>query len=179
MMEVAVPFGGGVYLVMLALLVFSRGMDFLSTWVGTPNLELEGNPVAKKLGWKWGLPLNLVIVFVLALWPLPAIVLTTTSLLVAARNFQHAWLMHSLGEHAYREWFIERMRETRPQLFLFCLAGNTLLTAAIGLALIFFGGPRLITSAIGMGIVAYAIVVAFYSLLAFIRNRRHLDRNSL
>ena len=29
-------------------------MDFLSTWVATPNLVLEGNPIAKKLGWRWG-----------------------------------------------------------------------------------------------------------------------------
>ena len=32
----------------------ARGMDFLSTWVATPNLVLEGNPIAKKLGWKMG-----------------------------------------------------------------------------------------------------------------------------
>ena len=41
-MEDPVPFGSRAYLVMLVLLVFSRGMDFLSTWVATPNLVLEG-----------------------------------------------------------------------------------------------------------------------------------------
>lgn len=176
MTDTAVPFGSSVYLLMLALLIFSRGMDFLSTWVGTPKLELEGNPVAKKLGWRWGLPLNIIIVVLVASWPVPSIVLCTTSVLVAARNFQHAWLMRSLGEQAYRDWFVERVRETRPEIFLFCLAGNTVLTAVIGLTLIFLDGPRVLTAAIGMGIVAYAIVVAFYSLLALIRNRRNLNR---
>ena len=85
---------------MLALLVFARGMDFLSTWIATPNLVLEGNPIAKKLGWRWGLLLNVVLVLALALWPLSAIVISTTSVLVAARNFQSAWLMRSLGEDA-------------------------------------------------------------------------------
>lgn len=178
MMEATIPFGSPGYCVMFALLVFSRGMDFLSTWVGTPHLELEGNPIAKKLGWKFGIPLNVLIVFLLAQWPVPAIVLTTTSVLVAARNFQHAWLMRSLGEHAYREWFVERMRETRAPLFLLCLAGNTALTAMVGLALMFLGRPQVITMAIGMGIVGYAVIVAFYSMLAFIRNRRHLNRSS-
>ena len=84
---------------MLFLLLFvARGMDFLSTWVATPNLVLEGNPIAKKLGWKWGIPLNLALCVGLAFWPLPAIVISTTSVLVAARNFQSAWLMRSLGE---------------------------------------------------------------------------------
>src|SRR5580765_2541553 len=123
-MEDIVPFGSRAYLLMLLLLVFSRGMDFLSTRIATPNLVLEGNPIAKKLGWKWGLVVNLVLVVVLARWPLSALVVATASVLVAARNFQSAWLMHSMGEHAYRDWHVARIRETRPTLYLFCLAGN-------------------------------------------------------
>src|ERR1043166_4623285 len=122
-MEDIVPFGSRAYLLMLVLLVFSRGMDFLSTRIATPNLVLEGNPIAKKLGWKWGLVVNLVLVTGLALWPLSAMVVATASVLVASRNFQSAWLMRSMGEHAYRDWYVARIRETRPTLFLFCLAG--------------------------------------------------------
>ena len=59
-----------------------------------------------------------------AFWPLPAIVITTASVLVAARNFQSAWLMRSLGEDAYREWHVQRVRETRVTLYLFCLLGR-------------------------------------------------------
>ena len=65
-MDDTVPFGSREYFLMLALLVFARGMDFLSTWIATPNLVLEGNPLAKKLGWRWGLLLNVVLVVVLA-----------------------------------------------------------------------------------------------------------------
>src|SRR5437867_664940 len=100
-MDDTVPFGSREYLLMLVLLVFARGMDFLSTWIATPNLVLEGNPIAKKLGWRGGVIVNAIICAVFALWPLPAIVIITTSLLVAARNFQSAWLMRSLGEVSY------------------------------------------------------------------------------
>jgi hypothetical protein len=160
------------YCLMLLLLVFARGMDFLSTWIATPNLVLEGNPLAKKLGWKWGLALNVVLCVALAAWPLSAIVVATASVLVAARNFQSAWLMHSLGEEIYRQWHVERVRETRVTLYLFCLAGNTLLTAGIGMALIYFSDLRRVPFAIGMGMVAYAVAVAFYTLLAIWRIRR-------
>ena len=44
-MDDSVPFASREYFIMLAILVFSRGMDFLSTWVATPHLVLEGNPV--------------------------------------------------------------------------------------------------------------------------------------
>ena len=180
-MDDTVPFGSRTYLLMLVLLVFSRGMDFLSTWVATPNLVLEGNPIAKKLGWKWGLVVNVGLVIALAQWPLSAIVVATASVLVAARNFQSAWLMHSMGEHAYRDWCVARIRETRPTLYLFCLAGNTLLIAAVGGAVIFFsrlasGEISPVPLGIGMGIVAYAVAVAFYTLLAMWRLRRAHER---
>lgn len=55
-MDDPVSFGSREYLLMCALLVFSRGMDFLSTWIATPNLVLEGNPLAKNSagagGWR-------------------------------------------------------------------------------------------------------------------------------
>jgi hypothetical protein len=171
-MDVTFPFASREYCLLLLLLVFARGMDFLSTWIATPNLVLEGNPLAKKLGWQWGLLLNLVLVGVLAMWPLSAIVVATASVLVAARNFQSAWLMHSLGEEHYRQWHVERIQETRITLYLFCLAGNTLLTAGVGAALIYFSHLRLVPFAIGMGMVAYAVAVAFYTLLAIWRIRR-------
>src|SRR5947209_14742234 len=98
MTEDILPFPSREYFLVLALLVTARGMDVLSTWVATPNLVLEGNPIAKTLGWRWGLPVNFGLCLVLAFWPLPALVISTTSLLVAARNFQSAWLMRSLGE---------------------------------------------------------------------------------
>jgi len=182
-MENSASFGSSQYFVMLGLLVFGRGMDFLSTWIATPNLALEGNPIAKKLGWKWGLLLNAVLVVALALWPLSAIVVATASVLVAARNFQTAWLMRSLGEDAYREWHVQRVRETRVTLHLFCLAGNTLLTAVIGAVLIYFSHTdmdqwEIVPFAIGLGMVAYSIAVAFYSLLAIWRIHQATKRET-
>ena len=171
-MEDAVPIASRAYFAFVALLVFARAMDFLSTWVATPNLVLEGNPIAKRLGWKWGLILNVVMVAFLAQWPLSAIVVATASVLVAARNFQSAWLMRSLGEEIYREWHLDRIQETPIVLYLFCLAGNTLLTAGVGGVLMYFGGEQLIPVAIGMGVIAYAAAVAFYTLLSVWRMRR-------
>jgi len=167
-----VRFGSRGYFLMLTLLLIGRGMDFLSTWIATPNMVLEGNPVAKRLGWRWGIPINLALCFGLAFWPLPAIVLVTTSLLVAARNFQSAWLMRSLGEHFYRKWHVERVQETRPSLYVFCLLGQTVLTASVGVAVIYFSEEMVVPTGIGMGIVAYAIAVAFFTLLAVYRMRR-------
>lgn len=171
-MDDRVAFGGGYYMMCLGLLVMARGMDFLSTWIATPNLVLEANPIAKKLGWKLGAAINVVLCGTFALWPLPAVVISTTSVLVAARNFQSAWLMRTMGEDHYRCFMAEQMSYTPFRLYVFCLFMQTALFLMIGLALVFFGDPLLVPFAIGMGMVAYAAAVAFYSLLAA-RRRRH------
>ena len=167
-----VQFGSKAYCLLALLLVFARGMDFLSTYIATPNMVLEGNPFARRLGWRWGIPLNLGVCVLLARWPVPAIVLITTSLLVAARNFQSAWLMRTLGEHFYRDWHIDRLRETSPSLYVFCLLGQTGLIAAVGLAVIFFSQNLVVPTSIGMGIIAYAGAVLGFTLFAVWRLRR-------
>src|ERR1043166_4674914 len=123
-MDQLVPFAGRTWWLLFLLLAFARGMDILSTRIATPNLVLEANPVARILGWRWGMVLNLAVCFAMAFWPLTAIAISTTSLLVATRNFQWAWLMRSMGEEAYRDWHIQRIQETPVTLYLFCLAGN-------------------------------------------------------
>ena len=171
-MDDPVPFGGADYFLLLGILLFARGMDFLSTWIATPNLVLEGNPIAKKLGWKWGTPINVLLCVTFAVWPLPAIIISTTSLMIAARNFQSAWLMRSLGEEPYRVWVVERIREAPPTLYLFCLFAQNVLVAAIGAALIVFSDSRIIPFGVGVGLAAYALAVTFYSLLSVWRIRR-------
>ena len=178
-MEELVPFASRLYGLMFLLLIVARGMDFLSTWVATPNLVLEGNPIAKKLGWKWGIPVNVALCVGLAFWPLPAIVISTTSVLVAARNFQSAWLMRSLGEQFYRDWHVERVQETSVTLYLFCLFAQTVLTGGVGAAVMYFSEMRNVPLlAIGLGIVAYALAVAFYTLLGIWRLRRSAIRTA-
>jgi len=179
-MDDFVRFGSRDYCLMILLLAFARGMDFLSTWVATPNLVLEGNPIAKKLGWRGGAIINIAISLGMAFWPATAIAVSTMSVLVASRNFQNAWLMRTMGEARYREWHVARIQETPIVLYLLCLAGNTLLVAAVGLAVIFYSGNIQAKSLIGavaplslgMGIVGYAMAVAFYTMLAVWRMRR-------
>ncbi len=168
-------FGSRAYFLMLALLVFARGMDFLSTWVATPNLLLEGNPLAKKMGWKLGGLVKVALCFVFAFWPLTAIIVVTAGLLVAAHNFHSAWLMRSMGEAAYRDWFIERLAQTRLPFYFACLSGETVLTGLVGAALIACSGPESIAFAIGFGIVAYAGIVLFYTSLSVWRMRRRME----
>jgi hypothetical protein len=169
----ALAFGSSPYLRMMGLLVFGRAADFFSTWLATPNLLLEGNPLAKKLGWKFGALANLALCLGLAFWPATALAAATASLLVAAHNFHLAWLMRSMGEEAFRQWFVERMAESRLPLFLTCLLGETGATGLVGAGLLYWAPEDSRAFAIGCGIVAYAFIVLFYTALSLWRLRRH------
>jgi len=166
------PWGGREYYCFLCALLFGRGMDFLSTYVATPHLVLEGNPLARLMGWKFGGVVNLILCVWLGRWPMTAVIITTTSLLVASRNFQMAWLMRTMGEQEYRRWFVEKVFETPPSLYVFCLLSQTVLTSLIGVALLWFDG---LPMAIGMGIVAYGVTVLFYTMLSRWRMRRSIS----
>ena len=119
-----------------------------------------------------GIALNAALCLIFAAWPLPSIVISTTSMLVASRNFQSAWLMRSLGEEPYRYWVVERLRETPVPLYLFCILAQSSLLASIGLALMYFSQYHLVPFAVGAGIVTYAVAVTFFTLLSLWRIRR-------
>jgi hypothetical protein len=169
--EQFVPFGSQTYFALFGCLVIARAMDFLSTWVATPNLILEANPIARKMGWRVGLIINTALCFVFAIWPLPAVVIITTSLLVAARNFQSAWLMRSFGENEYRVWMGERLSQAARGLFVFCLLAQTSLLGFIGVGLMYFSQLQLVPFGVGMGIVTYAFAILLFSFLSVWRAR--------
>jgi hypothetical protein len=175
-----VPIGSSAWFAWLGLLLLARGADFLSTWIASPTLALEGNPIAKKLGWFWGMIVNAAVCLVLAHWPMPATILITMSMLLAARNFQLAWVMRAYGEQRYRDWYLERLAETPPSIFLLCLAGQTVLFAVLGLALAWLSQlEHPATLGVGVGMFGYALAVALYTVLALRRNRRRFASQGL
>ena len=165
-MEDFAPFASRDYLITLGLLCFARGMDFLSTWFATPTLALEANPLAKRLGWKWGIAFNVLLCVAAAHWPLAGLIVVTTSLLVAARYFKSAWLMRALGETDYSLLVGDAMNCSSRRSYLASVLGETLLFGLVGGAVVASSEWPSVPLAVGMGMVAYAVAVAFYSLLA-------------
>lgn len=164
-MEAFVPFGSPAYFGLLGVVLLARGADFFSTWIATPHLVLEANPLARALGWRWGMLVNLVLALLVALWPLPSVILATSSLLVAARNLQSAWLARTMGELAYRAWLGEQLAITRRGLFLVCTVGQGILLALLAFALVWSSPINSVPAGMGFGLFAYAIAVVLFPLL--------------
>jgi hypothetical protein len=150
-----IPFGSGEYFYYLAVLLFARGMDLLSTWVVMPTLVGEVNPISKRLGWRGGIVTGVVFSAVAAAWPLLAIILSVVSLLVAARNFQGGL----------------NLAADRPWLFVLCAGAQSGLFAIIGGAVMLFTDVVSVAFAIGLGMVVFGAVNFFFNMLSWWRNR--------
>lgn len=164
-------FGSEAYWLMLLVLVCARGCDFFSTWLATPNLRLEANPIAAWLGWRRGILVNLVLCVVLSMFVVPAVMLATTSFLVAARNLENAWLMRTMGEDDYQMWMGGQLKRTPNSLVLGCFWGNGLLVFLVGLGVVLSSG-NVIGLSIGFGIVGYSFAVVLFTTLSIWRSRR-------
>jgi hypothetical protein len=171
MLDEFVRIGSGVWWLLVGLVLAARACDLLSTWMATPNLALEANPLARRLGWRGGLLVNILLAPLVASWPLLAISLITTSLLVAARNSQNIWLMRLLGETGYRQWFSSRVSESPTWMVYASFFAESVLSSVPGFALLVFSSWQLIPFGIGLGIVGYSTAVAVFTALALHRRR--------
>lgn len=168
--EDLLPFGSTGWWMFAGIALIGRCADLFSTWIATPNLTLEGNPLARRLGWRWGIPVNFIAALLTGCQPTLAIAVGTTSALVAARNLQSAWVMRTMGEGHYRFWMSDRISEAPRGLAAACFLGEALLTGLPGLALLVFANNQLIPMGVGLGMVAYSSAVAFFTSLALFRH---------
>ncbi|HTI69499.1 MAG TPA: hypothetical protein VMF06_06020 [Candidatus Limnocylindria bacterium] len=166
-----VTLGSWTWLKFGALVIAGRALDLGSTYAGTPNLLLEGSPLARRMGWRLGIPLNLAAGLLSGCWPLLAIGLATMSAFVAARNLQNAWIMRSMGEREYRTWMTRRLMDSPRWSPFACYFGEAALSGIVALSLIVFAEYRLVPCGIGIGLLLYALTIAFFTGVELLRSR--------
>lgn len=167
-----VPFGSGAYIVLLTILLVTKGLDVLSTWIATPNLRLEANPIFKRLGWKLSLLITIAYCVPVAMWPFAAIMISTINALVAARNFQNAWMMRTMGELNYSCFMREQITRSPRGLFQFCLVSQTFALFLVGSPLMLLTPYDSVIFPIGSGICGFALVQLAYVSFSVWRIRR-------
>ena len=126
-----------VHVLALATLL-SRLGDIGTTWLVTPTLKVEANPLVRRFGWNYA-----IATVVVALIPYYSIhggvMILTTSFIISAMNGSEAILARSLGEDAYAELHRHAMRELSIPvgLSLLCLPGIFTVLLGLSLSLLF------------------------------------------
>jgi hypothetical protein len=153
-----------------ALILLSRLGDIGSTYLVTPKLKLEANPIAKRLGW-WFALATLLICLVPYYSTALAIVVLVPSLMVSAANTSKIWFVRTYGESEYYNLIVALARKSRlshalaPQL----VAGG--FVAVVGLLLLLLSpNPNEDWGYwFAIGFLLYASVMCLYSSLFIVR----------
>jgi len=159
--------------VIAAATLISRLGDIGTTFLVTPTLKVEANPLVRRFGWRYALATT-----ALALIPYYSIhggvVILTVSFIISALNGSEALLARSLGEERYAELHHDAMLNM-PFLIgvsLQCLPGLFCALLALVLSLLF---PQSIDNwgyDIVMGIMLSGIALFIFYPMRFLSERR-------
>ena len=155
------------------LLLIARIGDIGSTYLVTPRLKLEANPIVRRLGWPFAL---LTILICLApYWSVPGgIILLVVSLLVSASNSSKIWFIRTMGEEEYYQLVLNlTARAKLGSSLLFLLLPAFFMGLLGGTVIFLYPDPNYFWGYyFGEGVLVYAAVIAIYSPLTFLRLRR-------
>jgi hypothetical protein len=141
-----------------ALILVARIGDITSTYLATPHLVLEANPIARRLGWPFAL-LTLLLALIPYYNTAAGVVVLVPSLLVASRNFGSIWLVRGLGEDRMLALQLEAARRRRfSEAFLGVLAESGFLALAAAILMALSGRSRG-ASLFALGILVWAIAL--------------------
>lgn len=165
-----------------ALILLGRLGDIGSTYLVTPQLRLEANPLVRKLGWRFAVA-TLFVCLIPYYSTALGIVVLIPSLMVSAANTSKIWFARAYGEVAYGELILRLARQTRLSQALIPTWLAALFIALIGLVLLLLSpDPNQDWGFwFGIGFLSYALVVALYGSLFFVRlfRRAHANREDL
>ncbi|MHC5066851.1 MAG: hypothetical protein ACYTG5_23090 [Planctomycetota bacterium] len=159
--------------VLFALILLGRLGDVISTYLVTPNLHLEANPIARKLGWRFALLTVLIcLVPYLVPHPLIAVILVPPFLMISANNVSKIWVVRAIGEKQMLASSLSAARSSSLRLAVTCTLVSAGFFALTGLALVWFSyqeAPRtqvaMIAEYFGYGIVTFAIAIGLHGSL--------------
>jgi hypothetical protein len=155
------------------MLLLARIGDVGSTYLATPRLKLEANPIARRFRW----PFAALTLFAAAIpyYSVPmGIAVLVASLLVSASNFSKLWLVRAMGEHEYHRLVVRMAGQSKvPASMLFILAPAVCMAAIGWLLLYFYPNPETDWAyGFAFGFFGYALAIAIWGTRAFFQFRR-------
>jgi len=101
------------YLINALLTVFGRSLDILSTRYVTKELKLETNRLAKRIGWKGMILMQIPLVILGSLDIYFSFFIFWWSLLLFANNIEGSWYIREAGEDTYHKELESRLKQSR------------------------------------------------------------------
>jgi hypothetical protein len=156
--------------VLCGLILVSRIGDIGSTYLVTPKMKLEANPIMRKLGWRFAL-LTLLLCFIPYWSTEMGVLVLVPFLFVSASNTAKIWFARAFGETEYRDLLIRMAKKSKLSHALAGALVSAAFIALSGLVLLYLSpNPNRDWGFwFAAGILLYAFIIALYGSLYFVR----------
>jgi len=158
--------------VLCGLILLGRLGDIISTWMITPRLDLEANPLVRRLGWRFAVLTVLICLVPYVVHPLLAVILVPPFLMISGSNISKIWVVRALGEKQVLQHSIETARNsTFPRATTCAMLSGAffILTGLVLVYLVRLETPRTQVSVIaeyyGYGIGAFGLAISLHGTL--------------
>ena len=126
------------YVINILIVIFARSLDILSTRYVTKELKLETNKLAKKLGWKGMILVQIPLIVLGSLDIYFALFIFVWSLLLFANNIEGSWYVQEVGEEAYHQEITSNVKKTSLGKIIFGEISSVLSLTVSGLLILVF-----------------------------------------
>jgi hypothetical protein len=153
---------------LFVFLLISRLGDVVSTLIATPQLKLESNIIARKLGKPFML-LTILVSFIAYYSAYAAIILLVPSLLVSAMNIGKIWMMRTMGEDRYSALIADLARKSKPIHPVITNIASALFFSLIGfLIFVLYPDENSYGFAVATGFVGFGFAIALHGTVSYL-----------
>ncbi|MFX0023156.1 MAG: hypothetical protein ACFE9S_12590 [Candidatus Hermodarchaeota archaeon] len=126
------------FLVNVIITIIGRALDILSTRYVTKELKLETNKIARKIGWKGMLLMQIPIIILGSLDFYFSFFIFWWSLFLFANNIEGSWYIKQAGEETYQKELKDRLNESKTWKVLFSEFSSFLKFTLAGIFILIF-----------------------------------------
>ena len=158
------------YIINAIIVIIARSLDILSTRYVTKELKLETNKLARKVGWKGMILLQIPTIILGSLDFYLALFIFVWSLLLFANNIEGSWYVKEMGEESYQKELQTHLKNSSKKKVLFGEISNILSFSLAGVFILVF--LFVFNDFIGVFFIALALICE--GILATIRSLSYL-----
>ena len=164
--------------VFCVLLLIGRLGDIISTYIVTPNLKLEANPIVRKF--RYPFAFATIFVCVVPYWNLGlGLALIVASYLVSFLNISKMWFLKTLGEEdAFKLYLYIAQKSSLKMAILPSVIACSFLAAIGAICLLFYPHTSDWGFYFGIGVIGFALAIQIHTLFYFKRIFRAAQTDS-
>ena len=163
------------YIINAVIVIFSRSLDILSTRYVTKELKLETNKLARKIGWKGMILMQIPTVVLGSLDFYIALFIFIWSLLLFANNIEGSWYVKETGEDRYQKELKTKLVKSKKWQIYFGEISYILTFTVSGiliLVFLFLYNDMIAVFFIALALIMEGIIATFRSLSYLLQLRK-------